>query len=284
MKTLRDLSRDGRFSLGAVVALILLLLALLSFFSPYDPVEWRVVPRDLPPSWEHPLGTDSKGQDVFWQMTFAVRNSLALAVFAAAISRVIAVVVGLLAGYSGGIVDRVLMFISDGFLVMPLFLIIVMLAMLVREHMNTATLALLLGALGWAWDARLIRSQILSLREREFTYTAILSGTPRRKLIFNEYFLFIVPLVFTTLINNMAWVVGMEITLALIGLTNLEIPTLGAMLRWAVNYQAMLLGLWWWLLAPIAVSIALFVGLYLVSLSTSEYLDPRARIQRVGAR
>lgn len=284
MKTLRDLGRDSRFSLGAVVALILLLLALLSFFSPYDPVEWRVVPRDLPPSWEHPLGTDSKGQDVFWQMTFAVRNSLALAVFAAAISRVIAVVVGLLAGYSGGIVDRVLMFISDGFLVMPLFLIIVMLAMLVREHMNTATLALLLGALGWAWDARLIRSQILSLREREFTYTAILSGTPRRKLIFNEYFLFVVPLVFTTLINNMAWVVGMEITLALIGLTNLEIPTLGAMLRWAVSYQAMLLGLWWWLLAPIAVSIALFVGLYLVSLSTSEYLDPRARIQRVGAR
>ncbi len=284
MKTLRDLSRDSRFSLGAVVALILLLLALLSFFSPYDPVEWRVVPRDLPPSWEHPLGTDSKGQDVFWQMTFAVRNSLALAVFAATISRIIAVVVGLLAGYSGGMIDRLLMFISDGFLVMPLFLIIVMLAMLVREHMNTVTLALLLGALGWAWDARLIRSQILSLREREFTYTAILSGTPRRRLIFNEYFLFVVPLVFTTLINNMAWVVGMEITLALIGLTNLEIPTLGAMLRWAVSYQAMLLGLWWWLLAPIGVSIALFVGLYLVSLSTSEYLDPRARIQRVGAR
>lgn len=284
MKTLRDLCRDGRFSLGAVMALILLLLALLSFFSPYDPVEWRVVPRDLPPSWEHLLGTDSKGQDVFWQMTFAVRNSLALAVFAATISRVVAVVVGLLAGYSGGMIDRLLMFISDGFLVMPLFLIIVMLAMLVREHMNTVTLALLLGALGWAWDARLIRSQILSLREREFTYTAILSGTPRRKLIFNEYFLFIVPLVFTTLINNMAWVVGMEITLALIGLTNLEIPTLGAMLRWAVSYQAMLLGIWWWLLAPIGVSIALFVGLYLVSLSTSEYLDPRARIQRVGAR
>jgi len=284
MKTLRELSRDGRFSLGAAVVLVLLILAILSFFSPYDPTEWRVVPRDLPPSWEHPLGTDSKGQDVFWQMTFAVRNSLTLAVLAAAISRVIAVVVGLVAGYSGGIVDRVLMFISDGFLVMPLFLIIVMLAMLVREHMNTATLVILLGVLGWAWDARLIRSQVLSLREREFTYTAILSGTPTRKLIFKEYSLFIMPLVFTTLINNMAWVVGMEITLALIGLTNLEIPTLGAMLRWAVSYQAMLLGLWWWLLAPIGISIALFVSLYLVSLGISEYLDPRARIQRVGAR
>lgn len=284
MKTLRELSRDGRFTLGAIVVLILIVLGLLSFFSPYDPLEWRVVPRDMPPSRAHLLGTDSKGQDVFWQMTFAIRNSLALAVFAAAISRIIAVAVGLIAGYLGGTADRVLMFISDGFLVMPLFLIIVMLAMLVRQHMNTVNLALLLGLLGWAWDARLIRSQILSLREREFTYTAILCGTPTYKLIFNEYFLFIVPLVFTTLINNMAWVVGMEITLALIGLTNVDIPTLGAMLRWAVSYQAMLLGLWWWLLAPIGVSIALFVGLYLVSLGTSEYLDPRARIQRVGAR
>jgi peptide/nickel transport system permease protein len=284
MKTLRELCKDGRFSLGAVVFLALAVLALLTPFSPYDPTEWRVVPRDLPPSREHLLGTDSKGQDVFWQMTFAVRNSLALAVSAAAVSRVIAVAVGLVAGYRGGIIDRVLMFISDGFLVMPLFLIIVMLAMLVREHMNTGNLAILLGALGWAWDARLIRSQVLSLREREFTYTAILSGTPTRRLIFNEYFLFIMPLVFTTLINNMAWVVGMEITLALIGLTNLAVPTLGAMLRWAVTYQAMLLGLWWWLLAPIGVSVALFVALYLVSLGTSEYLDPRARIQRVGAR
>ncbi len=284
MKTLRELCRDGRFSIGAAVLFVLVVLALLTPFSPYDPATWRVVPRDMPPSRECLLGTDSKGQDVFWQMTFAVRNSLALAVFAAAISRVIAVTVGLVAGYCGGIIDRVLMFISDGFLVMPLFLIIVMLAMLVREHMNTVNLAMLLGALGWAWDARLIRSQILSLREREFTYTAILSGTPTRKLIFNEYLLFIVPLVFTTLINNMAWVVGMEITLALIGLTNLAVPSLGAMLRWAVTYQAMLLGLWWWLLAPIGVSVALFVALYLVSLGTSEYLDPRARIQRVGAR
>ncbi|HEY64755.1 MAG TPA: ABC transporter permease [Caldilineae bacterium] len=284
MKTLRELFRDARFSIGATVFLVLILLALLSFFSPYDPMEWRVVPRDLPPSWEHLLGTNSKGQDVFWQMTFAVRNSLTLALFAAALSRVIAVVVGLLAGYHGGIVDRVLMFISDGFLVMPLFLIIVMLAMLVRERMNIATLAILLGVLGWAWDARLIRSQVLSLREREFTYTALLSGTPTYRLIFNEYSLFIMPLVFSTLINNMAWVVGMEITLALIGLTNPDIPTLGAMLRWAVSYQAMLLGLWWWILAPIGISIALFVSLYLVSLGISEYLDPRARIQRVGVR
>ncbi len=284
MKTLRELLRNGRFSFGAAVLLVLAVLVLLSFFSPYDPTEWRVVPRDMPPSWEHLLGTNSMGQDVFWQMTFAVRNSLAVALFAAAISRVIAVTVGLMAGYSGGVVDRVLMFINDGLLVMPLFLLLVLLAMLVREHMNMVTMVLLFGIVGWAWDARLIRSQILSLREREFTYTAILSGTRTRKLIFNEYIPFIIPLVLATLINNMAWVVGMEITLALIGLTDLTIPTLGAMLKWAVDYQAVLLGLWWWLFTPIGVAVSLFVALYLVSIGVSEYLDPRARIQRVGAR
>jgi peptide/nickel transport system permease protein len=284
MRTLRELLKDGWFSFGAAILLVLAVLVVLSFFSPDDPTEWRVAPRDLRPSWEHLLGTDSKGQDVFWQMTFAVRNSLAVAFLAALISRAIAVTVGLVAGYSGGVVDRVLMFINDALLVLPLFLLLVLLAMLVREQMNMLSMAVLFGIVGWAWDARLIRSQILSLREREFTYTAILSGTPARKLVFKEYFPFVLPLVLATFISYMAWVVGMEITLALIGLTDLRIPTLGSVLKWAIDYQAILLRLWWWVFAPIVAAVALFVALYVISVSISEYLDPRARIQRVRAR
>lgn len=284
MKTLRDLFRDGQFSVGAAVLLVLGVLALLSLFSPYDSIEWRVVPPNLPPSWEHLLGTTSLGQDVFWQMTFAIRNSLALAVLASAISRVIAVTVGMVAGYCGGVVDRVLMFISDGFLVLPTFVILVLLSMLIREHMNFVYLALLLGVLGWQWDTRLVRSQILSLREREFTYTAILSGTPTGKLIFSEYLPFIIPLVLATLINNMIWVVGMEITLALIGLTDVTTPTLGAMLHFALAYEALLRGFWWWLFSPIGVTVFFSAALYLVAVGVSEYLDPKARAQRVGAR
>ena len=125
------------------------------------------------------------------------------------------------------------MFISDVFLVIPLFLIIVMLAMLVRDKMNLVTLGLLLALFGWAWDARVIRSQMLSLREREFTQTAILSGTGTLRLVLNEYMPFTTPLVFSTLINNMAWAIGLEMTLAILGLVNLDIPTLGTMLYWA---------------------------------------------------
>ena len=284
MKTLRELLRDGRFSLGASVLFMLVVLALLSFFSPYGPIDWHVVPSNRPPSWEYLLGTNSMGQDVFWQLTFAVRNSVIVALLAAAISRAIAVTMGLMAGYYGGIVERVLMSISDGFMVLPIFMILVLLSLLAREYMTLLNLGLLFGVVGWAWDTRLIRSQILSLREREFTYTAILSATPTRKLLFNEYIPFIIPLVLATLLGYIAWVVGMEITLTLIGLTDLSVPTLGVMLRWAVTRHAMLLGYWWWLLPPIGIAIALFVALYLLSVSVSVYLDPRARSQRVGVR
>ncbi len=283
MRTLRDLFRDYRFTFSFSVLVIIVILAILSFFSPFSPTLWNVVPRDMRPSAEHILGTDSNGQDIFWQATFAVRNSLIISLISALVSRVIAILVGMVAGYKGGKFDRVLMFLGDSLLVIPLFLIMVMLAMLVREYMNLVVLGLMLSFFGWAWDARLIRSMVLSLREREFTMTAILSGTGTFKLVMKEYMPFATPLIFSTLINNMSWAIGLEITLAFLGLVNLNIPTLGTMLNWAIYYQSILLGRWWWILTPVILSLFMFIALYWLSVSISEYLDPRTRIQRVGA-
>jgi peptide/nickel transport system permease protein len=162
-------------------------------------------------------------------------------------------------------------------------MIIILLAVLLRDKMNLFVLGLLLGCLGWPWDTRVIRSDILSLRERGFTQTAILSGTSTIRLVMKEYLPFVMPLVFATIINTMSWAIGLEITLAIIGLTNLDIPTLGTMIFWALNYQAILLGYWYWLLTPVVISIFLFIALYWLSVSISAYLDPRSRIQRVGA-
>lgn len=283
MKILRDLFKDYRFFLSFFVLVIIVIMAVLSFFSPYDPTLWNVVPRDMKPSAEYWLGTDSNGQDVFWQATFAVRNSLIISLIAGVVSRVIAILVGMVAGFKGGLTDRILMFVGDSLLVIPLFLIMVMLAMLVRQFMNLVLLGLLLSFFGWAWDARLIRSMILSLRERDFTNTAILSGTGTVKLVLNEYMPFTMPLIFSTLINNISWAIGLEITLAILGLVNLSIPTLGTMLNWALFYQSILLGRWWWILTPVTLSLLLFIALYWLSVSISEYLDPRTRVQRVGA-
>lgn len=281
--TVRDLFRDYRFTASFIALCLLLTMAILSNFSPHDPTIWGVVPRDMEPSGDYWWGTDSNGQDVFWQATFAVRNSLIIALVAASVSRVIAVIVGMVAGYRGGNLDRVLMFISDSLLVIPLFLIIVMMSMLVREYMNLFTLGLLLAFFGWAWDARLIRSLILSLRERDFTRTAMLSGTGTVRLVLKEYMPYATPLVFSTLINNMSWAIGLEVTLAILGLVRMDVPTLGTMLQWALSYQAVLLGHWWWVMTPVGLSLLLFIALYWLSVSISEYLDPRTRIQRVGA-
>ena len=283
MKTLRDLFKDYRFCFSFIVLLIILSMAILSFFSPHDPTLWNVVPKNMPPSAKYPFGTDSNGQDIFWQATYAVRNSLIISLIAASISRVIAVLVGMVAGYKGGNTNRVLMFVSDGLLVIPLFLILVMLAMMVRQHMSMVVLGLMLSFFGWAWDARVIRSVIISLRERDFTKTAILSGTGTVKLVLNEYMPYATPLIFSTLINNISWAIGLEMTLALLGLVDVNVPTLGTMLNWAITYQAMFLGRWNWVLTPVILAVFMFIALYWLSVSISEYLDPRTRIQRVGA-
>ena len=132
MRLLRDLFKDFRFTLSFIVLVVILSLAVLSLFSPYDPTLWYVVPRDLPPSATYLLGTDSNGQDIFWQATFAVRNSLVVSLISGLLSRAIAIMIGMVAGYKGGTLDRVLMFLGDSLLVIPLVLIFVMLAMMVR--------------------------------------------------------------------------------------------------------------------------------------------------------
>ncbi len=282
MNVLRDLLRDYRFTVSFSVLIILLFLAGLSYFSPYDAATWGQVPRDLKPSSEHWWGTDSTGRDIFWQATVAIRNSLTIAIIAGLLSRVVAVLLGMVSGFKGGMTDRVISFIGDTFLVFPLFLALVMLSMLVREHMNLVILGMLLALFGWAWDGRVIRSQILSLRERDFTQTAILSGAGTVRLVLNEYMPFATPLIFSTLIGNMSWAIGLEVTLAILGLVNMNIPTLGTMLNLAITYHAILLSRWWWIITPVGLSILLFIALYWLSVSISEYLDPRTRIQRVG--
>jgi peptide/nickel transport system permease protein len=244
------------------------------------------VTRGLPPSLKHPLGTNWLGQDVFWQLTFAVKNSLIIAVVAAFFSRIIAVIVGIIAGYKGGTVDRVLTTIGDTTMVLPFLIILIIISMILKDWArHLSNLGLLLAFFSWAWDARVIRSQVLSLREREFILVAVLSGMSTFKIVRKQLLPHVLPIVFTTFINNMSWAIGMEITLAYLGLgIDPTVPTIGTMLQTAIYRQALFLGLWWWLLTPIITAILLFVALYWLSVSMSEYLDPRARFQRIGLR
>ena len=117
---LRDLLRyHAEFRIGAALIAVVLLLSVLASFSPYPPQDVYVVPPDVPPSLTYWFGTTSRGQDVFWQLTFAIRNTLLFGCTVALISRLLALVVGLLSGYKGGWIDRALMSVNDTFIVIP---------------------------------------------------------------------------------------------------------------------------------------------------------------------
>jgi len=282
-KVLRDLLRyDGRFRIAFIFLSAVVLMIILSFVSPYDPNKSFVVLMDAPPSSEYIFGTTSRGQDLFWWLTFAVRNSLFLGIVTAIISRVIAVLVGLTAGYQGGWIDKGLMALNDSFVILPLLPILILLGFLLREQMNLFNLAIILGLFGWPYDARLIRSQVLSLKERSFTRTAVYSGTSGFWITINEHLPFVLPIVFATTINNMLWSIGMEVTLSILGLSDLTTPTIGTALYWANQHGALVAGVWWWIAAPTLVAIVLFLGLYMLFASINEYIDPRTRLRLIG--
>src|SRR5471032_1245423 len=282
-RTIRDLLRFNRqFAAGVVLLTIVAIFSCLSFFSPYPPNDSFVVPPDVPPSWEYWLGTTSRGQDLFWLLTFSIRNTLLFGLSVAVISRLLALVIGLVAGYSGGLVDRVLMSINDTFIVIPLFPILVLFYFVMREHMSWGLLALMMACLGWAYDARLIRSVAMSLRHREFTETGIFSGMSTRQILVEEHLPYVLPIVFSTTMNNINWSIGLEVTLSVLGLTDINTPTIGVLIYWANQHTALVAGIWWWIFFPVLLVVMTFIGLFLLAVSMNEHIDPRSRLGRTG--
>ena len=280
---LKDLIKYNiEFRIGATLILVVLTIAGLSLASPYPPNVTFVVAPDVPPSAAHWFGTTSRGQDVLWQLTFAIRNTLAFGILVAVLSRLLSLVIGLVAGYRGGWVDRLLMSINDTFIVIPLFPILILFYFVLRDRMSTALLALIMACLGWAYDARLIRSVAMSIKSREFTQTSIFSGMTTREILMREHLPYVMPIVFSTMMNNMNWSIGLQVTLAVLGFMDIDTPTIGSMIYWANQHTAIVAGIWWWIAFPVGLVVMTFVGLYLLAVSMNEYIDPRSRLARMG--
>jgi peptide/nickel transport system permease protein len=280
----RDLIRYNiEFAIGLVLVGIIVIFAMLSFFSPVDPSLIYITIPDQPPSAQYWFGTNSRGQDMFWQLSTALRNSLSFGIIVAVISRIISLTVGLLSGYVGGWVDRLLMFVNDIFVAVPIFPVLVLFYFVLRNDMNSFTLALIMACFGWPFDARLIRSVALGLKHREFTRHAVFAGMSTRKVLMEEHLPYVMPIVFSTFMNNMLWSIGLEVTLAVLGFTNINNPTIGTVLYWANSHSAMVVGTWWWIVIPVILIVMTFLGLFLLAVSMNEYIDPRSRLRRMGA-
>jgi len=265
-----------RLKIGVTLLAIFVLGSLiLPYFTHLNPTAQGTYFKNLPVSWKHPLGTNSLGQDIFWVIVFAVRNSLLLGVSVSLIVNLISITLGLTAGYSGGWVDRLIMTLCDSFITIPTLPILIILASLIKGSASFLTIGLILVAFGWAWGARTTRSMALSLREREFVHMARFSGMGHFEIIFKEIFPYVYTYGIVGFINTILYAINTEASLAVIGLSNLSVPTLGSALYWALNYNALFTKQYTWVLSPVVATVLLFLGLFLTSTGYNDLFAAR---------
>jgi peptide/nickel transport system permease protein len=260
------LSSPYRLYIGLLLLVVVAVVGLvLPWFSPVNPLEWYVAPRNQPPSPSHILGTTSLGQDIFWLLTWAVRNSLILGLVVAFFSTLIGVFLGLTAGYVGGLVDRVLSFLMDTLICIPTLPILILLAALFGGQLSLTAAGVALVIFNWPFPGRQVRAVALSMREREFVNVAWFSGESRTRILVRHIFPYLAGWSAANFINTVLVAVATESALAVIGLSSAQQATIGTMIYWALQYQALLGERYVWIGAPVAAIVIVFVGLFLMS-------------------
>lgn len=265
-----------RLVIGIILVSIFLILGVLvPPFAPEDPTDWNTYFRNLPPSAEHYMGTNNLGQDIFWLLTWSIRNSLWIGLGVAASATIIGVLVGLLSGFIGGYVDRILTLLMDIVIAVPSLPILILMSALLGGRTSLLIIAGVLVIFNWPWPGRQARAMALSLREREFIHVARASGESTLKIVVVEIMPFVLGWALANFINTILVAISAESGLAIIGLSSLKEATLGTMIYWAMQHQALLLEKWLWILSPILSIMLLFIGLFLVSTGWSDYFATR---------
>jgi peptide/nickel transport system permease protein len=232
---------------------------------------------DLPPSSEHPLGTDTVGRDLLAVIVVGTPLTLAIGFVAGMIGLVIGTAFGFASGYYGGFIDTLLRGAADVFLTVPGLLILVVIASSTKGAVNIQTEALVVAALAWMWPTRTIRSQVLTMRERGYIQVARFSGTSDPRVIVEEMLPNLSPYLAASFVGAVAAAILASIGLEALGLGPQNQPTLGMTIYWALYYTTVMRGLVWWWLPPIIIIGLIFVGLYSIAAGLDRIINPRLR-------
>lgn len=227
-----------------------------------------------------PLGTDNFGRDVLTELVAATAVSLKIGFVAGIIATLIGLTLGLLGGYVGGIVDDIIMFITNLFIVIPSFVLLILISFSIgQEQRGAVTIAVVIGFTSWVWTARAVRSQVISLRNRDHVNLSKLSGHSLVHIILSDILPYIASYVIMALILQISSGILAEASLSILGLgpRTTEVPTLGLMMNWAMIYQAQILGKWWAYL-PVLVTIALITfSMNLMNTGLDQVFNPALR-------
>lgn len=244
-------------------------------------------PLNLPPpgfvnsrgqegTWEHPLGTENSGRDMLALMVVGAPNSFMVGVVAAGIGMSVGIVLGFSAGFIGGRVDDVIRLLSDVTITIPTLMVLIVIQALLPQ-IELITMALLIAAFAWPGPTRLIRAQVLTMRESGYVQMAKVSGASTWSIMFREILPNLLPYLAASFIGNATGAILAAVGLETLGLGPQRVPTLGGTIYFAISGAALLRNMWWWWLLPTLLLAFMFIGLLLVNLGLDEIANPRLR-------
>lgn len=270
-------------TVGLIITIFFLVLAIVGpIIAPYDPSATSPAAAEAP-SAAHWLGTTQNGQDVLSQMLYGARVSMVVGVGSAVVATFLSVLVGLLAGYLGGLADDVLSLLANVFLVLPGLPLTIILAAYM-PHSGSLGIIFVISITGWAWGARVLRAQTLSLRGRDFVEAARATGERTSGIIARDILPNQMAVIAASFLGTVTGAILTQAGLAFLGLTDVTQWSWGTILYWAQVSSAVLTGAWWWFV-PAGLAIALLgTGLSLVNFGIDQFINPRLRQAGVGTR
>ena len=267
------LAKNTRFQVVLAVVIFMIIVGIIGPFFTMDPDDWTGRKYE-PPSWNHKLGCDLFGFDVWARLVIGIRHSLVVGFVAGLIALVIAFMMGGIGAYRGGWVDDGTNLFSNVFLTLPVVPVLIVLSV-VFEQRSLFLVAAVIAVIAWPGAARALRSQVLSLKERGFVDLARVSGKGGSRILFGEIFPNMLAYVFIQFVGMIGAAVVMEAGISLIGLGPTGVVTLGNMLHWAIMNQAIVVGIWWWFIPP-GLIIILFTGsMVMIGSVIDDVLNPK---------
>jgi peptide/nickel transport system permease protein len=275
---LAQLMANRKAVFGGVILLAFVGVAVFApALAPYDPTDFVGRPHRAPSS-EFWLGTDGSGKDVFSQLAYGTRISLGAGLLVGVATTIIGGLIGLAAGYFRGRIDDLLSLFTNVMLIIPGLPLLVVLAAFLPGSFWTTVLVLTIT--GWAWPARVLRSQTLSLREKDFVSSALVSGEGSWRIMMREILPNMMSIVVAGMFGGVIYAIGAQAGLEFLGLGNPSAISWGTILYWAGNNAGLLVGAWW-TFVPAGLCLAVVAFAFaLLNYAIDEVTNPRLRSQR----
>jgi peptide/nickel transport system permease protein len=278
------LVKNPKSCTGLVMVSSVVVLALIApLVSVAHPNDFNLLAARQAPSWHHLFGTTDQGSDIFSQVALGARRSLLLGFAAGALATAIAAVLGISAAYVGGLWDEFVNFLTNVFLVIPAIPLLIVLSGYLHAR-GMGVMIVVLAAVLWAFEARILRSQALSLKNRDFVAAAKAAGESTSRIVFGELMPNMISRIAAAFVLVFYVALLIDAGLEFLGLGDATSTSWGTTLYWAQTNSTVLQGEWWPFFFPGAMLAFTVLGLVLVLAGIDEVSNPRLRTERVRRR